>query len=82
MFTPAAGSFDKDQILNFLFYHMTQETRQTLIDELPGAYQRVCGGEPFLTVMRNRELNALREKAAASFPDARLARIRNGEAAA
>lgn len=51
------STFDKDQLLTFLLYHLTQETRQQLIQELPGAYQRVCGIDAF-TVVRKRTRHA------------------------
>jgi hypothetical protein len=84
MLNPQAPTFDKDQVLNFLLYHATQETRLQLIQELPAAYARVTGGGPY-TVLRSGEVKALTDEIDAlrrnSFPDVRLARIRNGEAA-
>jgi hypothetical protein len=39
--TPTA--FDKEQLLRILFYHMNQDTREMLMREVPGAYNRYVG---------------------------------------
>lgn len=36
-----ANQFDKDQLLRFLLYHLSQEQREHLRQELPGAYRRI-----------------------------------------
>lgn len=42
---PPATAFDKEQLLRFLFYRMSQEQRAELMSELPGSYNRYCGSE-------------------------------------
>ncbi len=42
-FTPT--TFDKEQLLRFLFYHMQPDQRFALMRELPGAYNRYVGAE-------------------------------------
>ncbi len=60
MFDPRAPTFDKDQVLNFLLYHQTQEMRQLLKRELPGPYARVTGAGPY-TVVTTDEFVAMKD---------------------
>lgn len=42
---PPATQFDKEQLLRFLFHHMTQDGRAEIMRELPGCYNRYVGQE-------------------------------------
>lgn len=40
-----AKQIHKDMVLRLLLHHMSQETRQMLILEVPAAYNDICNGE-------------------------------------
>jgi hypothetical protein len=39
-----AKQVHKDMVLRLLLHHMSQETRQILMREVPAAYNDICGG--------------------------------------
>ena len=49
-----ATTFDKESLLRFLFYHMSQEQRAAIMRELPGCYNRYVG-QPVCSVVRNSD---------------------------